>query len=54
MPKIARGLADGHFYRVLNRGNGRQNVFHKDEDFQAFLDLLGEAQQRYPVDQRLI
>ena len=30
MPRIARGLADGHFYHVLNCGNGRQNVFHKD------------------------
>jgi len=43
MPRVARGLADGHFYHILNRSNGRQNVFHKDEDFRAFLDLLGDA-----------
>ena len=49
MPRVARGLADGHFYHILNRGNGRQDVFHRDEDFQAFLGLLTEAQERYPV-----
>jgi putative transposase len=50
MPRIVRGLADGYFYHILNRGNGRQYVFHKDEDFQAFLDLLVEALECYPVD----
>jgi putative transposase len=33
-------LADGHYYHVLNRGSGRQDVFHMEEDFQAFLNLL--------------
>jgi len=32
MPRIARGLADRVIYHVLNRGNGRQEVFHKNED----------------------
>jgi len=49
MPRVARGLADGQVCHVLNRGNGRQNVFHKDGDFQAFLDLLGEARKRYGI-----
>ena len=49
MPRLARGLADGHCYHVLNRGNGRQNVFHKDGDFQAFLNLLVEAKERYSI-----
>ena len=49
MPRVARGLADGQDYHVLNRGNGRQNVFHKEGDFQAFLDLLGEARKRYGI-----
>ena len=30
-----RGLCDGHVYQVFNRGNGRQNVFHKDGYYQA-------------------
>lgn len=49
MPRVTRGLANGHFYHVLNRGNGRQDVFHKDEDFQAFLNLLAELLKRFDV-----
>ena len=49
MPRVARGLADGQIYHVLNRGNGRQNVFHKEGDFQAFLRLLGETKERYGI-----
>jgi putative transposase len=30
MPRIERGLADNIVYHVINRGNGRQGVFHKD------------------------
>ena len=41
----------GHLiYHVLNRGNGRMRLFHKDADFAAFQDVLAEGLQRYPVD----
>jgi putative transposase len=36
-------------YHVLNRGNGRAEVFHKDGDFAAFLDLMAEANERLPL-----
>lgn len=36
----------GVCYHVLNRGNGRQRVFHKDEDYAAFLDLVEQSQER--------
>lgn len=49
MPRISRGLADGHWYHVINRGNGRQQVFHKDEDYQAFVDLLAATRKRYAL-----
>jgi len=49
MPRVTRGLADGMIYHVINRGNGRQEVFHKDDDFRAFTTLLGEAKEKYPV-----
>jgi putative transposase len=49
MPRVARGLADGMIYHVINRGNGRQEVFHKDDDFQAFITLLREAKEKHPV-----
>ena len=37
-------------YHVLNRGNGRMNLFHKDGDFLAFKRVLAEGLARYPVD----
>lgn len=49
MPRIARGHAGGEIYHLINRGNGRQQVFHKDQDYQAFVELLGEAGERIPV-----
>ena len=49
MPRGARTFADNAVYHVLNRGNGRAEVFHKPEDFAAFVRLLAEAKERYPV-----
>jgi len=49
MPRIARGLGDGLIYHVLNRGNGTQEVFHKEGDYKAFLKLLQKARESYPV-----
>ncbi|MFQ5867696.1 MAG: transposase [bacterium] len=49
MPRIARGLVDGFVYHVLNRGNGGLEVFHKDRDYEAFIDLMREAKARYAV-----
>ncbi len=49
MPRVARGLAGDHIYHVLNRGNGKQEVFHKKGDYAAFIDLMKEAKERNPV-----
>ena len=35
---------------ALNRGNARQTIFHKPEDYEAFLRVLGEGLERYPVE----
>jgi REP-associated tyrosine transposase len=37
-------------YHVLNRGNGRLRLFHKESDYDAFEGLLVEALKRYPVE----
>ena len=50
MPRAARKLVDGGIYHLINRGNGKQRVFHKDRDYQAFTDLLADMSHRYPVD----
>ncbi|MFN3533366.1 MAG: hypothetical protein ACK41Q_12790 [Candidatus Brocadia sp.] len=49
MPRIPRGLVDGFIYHVINRGNGRQKVFHKEQDYEAFINLMEEAKGRHPV-----
>jgi putative transposase len=36
-------------YHVLNRGNGRAEVFHKEGDFASFLNLMVEANERLPL-----
>ncbi len=50
MPQTARAIEAGLVYHVLNRGNGRMRLFHKDDDFAAFERVLGEGLQRYPVE----
>ena len=49
MPRTARSAVGNACYHVLNRGNGRAEVFHKDGDFAAFVELLAAAQQRLPM-----
>ena len=50
MARTARSIEAGLVYHVLNRGNGRMGLFHKDEDFEAFERVLAEGLQRYAVD----
>lgn len=49
MPRTARSIEAGLIYHVLNRGNGRMRIFHKDGDFEAFERVLAEGLERYPV-----
>jgi putative transposase len=49
MPRTARASVGGICYHVINRGNGRRDVFHKDGDFQAFLKAIGHACIEIPM-----
>ncbi len=49
MPRTARASRANWCYHVLNRGNGRAEVFHKDEDFEAFVRLFEPACERLPM-----
>ena len=49
MPRTARASVGQYCYHVINRGNGRDQVFHADGDFQAFIALLGDACRRLPM-----
>jgi hypothetical protein len=48
MPRMARGSVGNLCYHVLNRGNGRAEVFHKSGDYAAFLEAMAESSLRLP------
>jgi putative transposase len=49
MPRTARASVGGYCYHVLNRGNGRAQVFHDADDNHAFVRLLQKACARLPM-----
>ncbi len=49
MPRMARGIGENYIYHVLNRGNGKQKVFHKEQDYKIFIDLMKEALRKFSV-----
>jgi putative transposase len=49
MPRTVRASVGGVCYHVSNRGNARGKVFHKDDDFAAFVKLMAEANERLPL-----
>ena len=49
MPRASRAAAGGFCYHVLNRGNARAEVFHKDGDCDAFVQTIAEASLRIPL-----
>jgi len=49
MPRQARDVAVGYIYHVLNRGNRKQTVFHKEKDYSVFLELIKIAKEKFPI-----
>ena len=49
MPRTARACSGGYTYHILNRGNARATVFHKPDDYEAFVDMMAEASVRTPM-----
>ena len=48
MPRTARAVETVLIYHVMNRGSGRQRLFHTPADYDAFLRVLAEALERFP------
>jgi len=48
MPRPLRPIDDRLIYHVINRGNNRQRVFLKKQDFAAFLEALAQLRERKP------
>ncbi len=49
MPRTARASAGGVVYHAINRGNARNDVFHKPGDYDAFVRLMGLGHERLPM-----
>ena len=49
MPRPQRADEAGSLYHALNRGNGRSQIFWKDEDYSAFERILTEGLELYDV-----
>lgn len=48
MPKPRRPSSTG-WYHAFGRGNNRQLLFHRDDDFLKFLDTLDRLHREYPL-----
>jgi len=49
MPRPLRIEYENACYHVMNRGRGRQDIFHDEEYYEAFLLTLGEAHERFGI-----
>jgi putative transposase len=49
MARTPRNATGDLVYHVLNRANGRMQIFKKESDYQAFRELLSEAKGKYPM-----
>jgi REP element-mobilizing transposase RayT len=49
MPRPLRIEYEGAYYHVMNRGRARQMIFPSNAYYQAFLNTLDEAHQRFSV-----
>lgn len=50
MPRQKRADEAGAIYHALNRGNRRQTIFQKAGDYEAFLRVLSQGLEKYPVE----
>lgn len=49
MPRPVRIEYDNAYYHVMNRGRGRQRIFHSPPYYHAFLATLAETHERFGV-----
>lgn len=49
MPRTARASVGNICYHVINRGNGRAEVFRQESDYVRFAEMINEACERLPL-----
>ena len=49
MARIPRNIIGDIPYHILNRANGREQIFNKEKDYEAFEKILFEAKEKHPM-----
>jgi len=49
MPRKPRQWSSSGYYHFINRGVSKKKIFHRDEDFDFYRDLLMEYKERFNV-----
>ncbi len=49
MPRAARFTINNGVYHVMVRGNNRKNIFHDDDDFTKYIDLIKDNKKKYDL-----
>ena len=50
MPRTARKVIDNSYYHIMCRGNNKTNIFHEDEDYLFFLELMVKCKIKYQIN----
>jgi REP element-mobilizing transposase RayT len=50
MARPTRIEYDNAYYHVMNRGRGRQKIFHDDDYYHAFVRCLNESYERFGLE----
>ena len=49
MARALRVEYPGAYYHLIDRGNGRENIFKSQRDKEKFLQYLGKAAERFSL-----
>jgi putative transposase len=49
MPRMGRVVLPNYPHHIVQRGHNRQVVFAGQEDFEYYLEILGECKESYQV-----
>lgn len=50
MPRSTRVDVENIIYHVINRANARMEIFSQPADYKAFLEVLKEVKEKFPVE----
>ena len=50
MARPERVEYEGAYYHVMNRGRGRQSVFHEEKYYKYFLQCLEQVHKRFAME----